>query len=295
LEPFTPGLQVSTLPGQLHLYLPALLIAILVIRAARERRLLAQLRSATLSFALTYGLVVLYMLAFWTTYGTFGVSKVSNVNLLGTVMTLQYHYQMPLDSLDPQYAKLQTDIRFFRGGKPDPWGFVAAHPEYDAHAGAFYGAFAMQLLRAHPDYVARGAYDTFLTTTSWNQLPAMLAPLNQVPGWLLEGSRVISLVYSCLPLLLLATVPAAWRDPRSFQAVILAALMLLVLTQVCIAVLADFESYNRLRMPVDWAMLLVTGLAGVEVVGWRKNRSLELALNCPTSEPEASSGHLEQI
>jgi hypothetical protein len=103
------------------LYLPALLIAILCIRAARERRLIIQLPSALLSLALIYGLVLLYMFGFWLTYGTFGISKVSNVNLLGAVMTLRYRYHMPLDNMDPKYYKLQTDVLTFRGGKPDPW------------------------------------------------------------------------------------------------------------------------------------------------------------------------------
>jgi hypothetical protein len=50
--------------------------------------------------------------------------------------------------------------------------------------------------------------------------------------------------------------------------------MLLVSAHVAIAALADFESYNRLRMPVDWAMVLASGLAIVEVIRWRPKHVL---------------------
>jgi hypothetical protein len=251
------------------LYLPAVLVGVLALRATRQRRFAATWRPLALSLALSYGIVLAYMGAFAATYGSFGLSKVSNVNLLGTAMVLHARYHMPLDGAESRFDQLRADALAFRGGRPDPWGFIAAHPEYDTNAGAPYGTFAMQVLRAHPGYVARGAYDAFLNTTSWNQAPAALAPLDKLPVWLaplLQLSTLISLAYACLPLLVLATAVTAWRRQDDATPVTLFALMVVVVAHIAVAVLADFESFDRLRFPVDWAMLLVAGIAVVALI-----------------------------
>jgi hypothetical protein len=245
------------------LYLPVILLAVLAIRTARQRQLRARWSSFALALVLTYGIVFAYMGAFAATYGPFGLSKVSNIDLLGTAMVLHSRYGMPLDGAESRFDQMRSDVVAFRDGYPDPWGFIAAHPEYDTNAGAPYGTFATQVLRAHPTYVVRGVYDTFLTTTSWDQTPASLAAFSAIPSWLtplLRLSTLISLVYACLPLLFVATAVAAWRRPDDAGMVALFALMLLVVTHIVVGALADFESFDRLRVPVDWAMLLVTGL-----------------------------------
>jgi hypothetical protein len=254
------------------LYLPFILLSVLAIRAARQKRFAERWRPLALSFALSYGIVLAYMGAFAATYGSFGLSKVSNVNLLGTAMALHYRYHMPLDGAESRFDGLRADALAFRGGRPDPWGFIAAYPEYDTNAGAPYGTFASQVLRAHPGYVARGAYDTFLTTTSWNQTPAALAPLDKLPFWLaplLQLSTLIGLAYACLPLLFLGAAVTAWRRSDDAGMVALFALMLVVVAHIAVAVLADFESFDRLRFPVDWAMLLVSGLVVIALLTGR--------------------------
>jgi hypothetical protein len=245
------------------LYLPVILLGVLLYRAARQGRFSARWRPLALSFVLIYGLVLGYIAAFALTYGAFTMSKVSNADLLGTAMALHSRYHMPLDGADARFDQLRGDLLSLHSSEADPWGFIKAHPEYDSNAGALYGEFASQVLRAHPGYVVRGAYDTFLTTTSWNQAPAALGPLGGLPFWLaplLQLSTVISLAYACLPLLFLATGMAAWRHPDDATTLALFALMSVVVVHIAVAVLADFESFNRLRFPVDWAMLLVSGL-----------------------------------
>jgi hypothetical protein len=247
------------------LYLPALLLALLAFRALRQtglkrwRRALLGLRPAAAGMAAAYLLILLYMVAFFNTYGAFTITEGSYMNLLG--MAMKYHavYGMPYDGAGPQYAQMRADLEATQGYPV--FDFIDAHPQYAAHAGVFYGAFGSAVLRAHPGYVARGTYDSFVQTMSWDQIPSVLAPMPSAPSWLLNLSQDISLAYACLPLLLVASLAALWRNPRSLRATMLATLMLLTLTHLATGSLADFESYARLRMPVDWAMLAVTVLA----------------------------------
>jgi hypothetical protein len=158
-------------------------------------------------------------------------------------------------------------VQTFKGGIPDPWSFVAAHPQDDLHAGKYYGTFSSEVLRAHPGFVIRGAYETFLTSTSWDQQPADLAAPSATPTWFAAVSRLVSLVYGGLPLLFIASLLAAWRNPHSMRTIALATLMLLIVAHISSGAFADFESYDRLRMPVDWAMLLVTVVVIAQMFG----------------------------
>jgi hypothetical protein len=262
------------------IYLPMILLAVLGVRALRQRRAISSLRRlwpVTASMAGAYALVLVYMVAFWATYGAFTTTQVSNINLLG--MAMKYHtvYHMPYDGAEPQYNQLRADLEA-SGSDYNAFGFIITHRQYSGSGGRFYGAFASEVLRAHPGYVARGAYDSFVQTIAWDQIPSYPARIKTVTSWMLNISQDISLAYACLPLLLIASIVAAWRNPSSLRANMLAALMLVVVVHVAIGSIADFVDYPRLRMPVDWAMLTVTVLAIIQLVGSarapRKNNNL---------------------
>ncbi len=250
-------------------YLPAILLAVLVARALRRRRTIGWIRAllrlwpAATGLMGVYALVLLYMLAFLNTYGAFTTTVVSNINLLGMSMKFHTIYHMPYTGAEPQYDQLRADLESYPGD--DVFGFITTHRQYGEHEGQFYGAFASEVLRAHPGYVLRGAYDAFMLTTSWNQPPNYPVRVTAAPAWLLYLSQDIGLVYACMPLLLIASVVAAWRNPDSTPAVMLATLMLVIVVHVGTGAVADFAAFDRLRMPVDWAMLSVTALAIIQI------------------------------
>lgn len=218
------------------LYLPVILLAVLGVRAIRQRRPMGWMRAllriwpAATGLMSVYALILLYMLAFLNTYGNtygaFTTTMVSNINLLGMSMKFHTIYHMPYTGAEPQYDQLRADLESFNGY--DAFAFIATHRQYNQHAGRFYGAFASEVLRAHPGYVLRGASDAFMLTTSWNQLPTYPVRVAAAPAWLLYLSQDIGLVYACLPLLLIVSVVAAWRNPDSTPAMMLAALMLVI-------------------------------------------------------------------
>ncbi len=253
------------------LYLPAILLVALGVRALRQRDstgwrgALLRLWPAAAGLMSVYALVLLYMVAFWMTYGAFTTTSVSNLSQLGMILRLHNVYNMPYTGADPQYDQLRAQLLTVHGDNPVP--LINAHPAYEQHAGRFYGAFASEVLRAHPTYVIHGAYDAFVQTTSWDQRPSSLAPLPTAPHALLYLSQDISLAYACLPLLLIASLLAAWRNPGSPRATVIAALMLVVVAHIGMGVIGSFASFDRLRMPVDWAMLTVTVLAITQLFG----------------------------
>src|SRR5262249_28557356 len=105
-------------------YLLVLLVAVLWFRALRRDHLPHIQHpwggrwpwGATLGAACVYTLVLLYIVAFWRVYGAFTLTKVSNVDLLGTVMGLHHIYGMPLEGADPRYAELSAKMAAFGGG-----------------------------------------------------------------------------------------------------------------------------------------------------------------------------------
>lgn len=252
------------------IYLPALLLAVLIFRALRQNRPRAWVRSllqmwpAIVGLAAVYGLTALYMLSFMQHYGQFTTTRVGNISLLGVAMRDHALYGMPYDGAGPQYAQLRTDPEAFKG--PAVYVFLDTHPQYYSLSGRFYGTFGAEVLRAHPDYLALGTFKDLAVMTSWSQTPNYLAPILLAPGWPLKISQHISTVYAGLLPLLVVSLVVLWRKPASLQATMLAALMLVVVTHIFTGAIADFGAFSRLRMPVDWAMLIVTVLVIAQIV-----------------------------
>ncbi len=252
------------------LYLPALLLAVLIFRALRQNRPRAWMRAllqmwpAIAGMAVVYGLIAFYMFAFMQHYGQFTTTRVGNISLLGVAMRNHALYGMPYDGAGPQYAQLRADLEAFKG--PAVYVFLDTHPQYYSLSGQFYGTFGAEVLRAHPGYLALGAFKNFVAIANWSQAPNYPAPILLAPGWLLKLSQYISAIYIGFLPLLVASLVLLWRKPSSLQITMLAALMLVVFTHIFTGAIADFGAFPRLRMPVDWAMLTVTVLAIVQIV-----------------------------
>ena len=287
------AVAVSVFTRPQMIYLPALLLALLVFRALRQERPRAWLRAlrplwpALAGLGAAYGLLLLYMYAFLLNYGQFTTTQVANISLLGVAMRDHAFYGMPYDGAEPKYARLRADLDAFTG--PSVYVFLDTHPQYDSLSGQFYGTFGSEVLRAHPGYLALGAYQNFMQMTKWSLEPSYLAPIPLAPSWLLNIAQYISLIYACLPLLLVASLVALWRNPSSPRAAILSALMLVVVAHIFTGAIADFGAFSRLRMPVDWAMLAVTVLAIIQIFEGGETKITGLSPLLAGNPPESGS------
>jgi hypothetical protein len=253
------------------IYLPILFIAILALRAARLRQFHRFWRPLAVSLAVTSALILAYMGANAREQGLFSLSKVSSIDLLGKVMELNRRDHMPLTGADPRFAPLVTDIERYRP-RGDAWGFLKAHPEYDSPSGSLYATFSLQVLAHHPLSALLGDHQDFSTTISPSLTPSILVPYGQTPPWivaLMQFSRLPQLAYG--PLLFLLPVYAifAWRRPTQTSATLIFTLLAVTVLHIAVAAAGDYESFDRLRFPVDWAMLAGVLLASIDFITGR--------------------------
>src|SRR5262249_31741938 len=90
-------------------------------------------------------------------------------------------------------------------------------------------------------------------------------PAVNEPVWvtaLLDLSTLEQLSYLLLPLLLVGVGLWLWRRPRDVAAFLLLALLGAVLGAMAMAAFGNYAEFYRIRMPMDWAMIAVSGLVG---------------------------------
>lgn len=283
------------------IYLPIMLIAILALRAARLHQLRRIWRPLAVSLAVTYTLILAYMGANAREQGLFSLSKVSSVDLLGKVMVLNARDDLPLTGADPRFAPLVADLNRYRP-RGDAWGFLKAHPEYDSTSGSLYATFSLQVLAHHPLTAFLGTYDDFSTTISPSLPPANLVPYEGTSPWMValaQYSRLPQLAYGPLLFLLLVYAIFAWRRPTQTSAILIFTLFAVTALHIAVAAAGDYESFDRLRFPVDWAILAGTPLAAIDLITGRLRRrasassaagGLEDATPAENSPPRALSG-----
>lgn len=242
-------------------FLPLLLVALLALRAARRRIFTSAWRELAAALIVVYLLVVGYMAGNRIVNGYFGLSYVSNVNLLGKVM----EYQLQDDNSNPQYARLQSDLDNYlarHAGSWDPWLFMDAYTQYGQPPYTAVGKYADQVIERHPlQYVVHTVPDMVI---SWQASPYVYAPWNVTPGWIksLVGLSNMELgAYALLPVLLVTLALLAWRTRASTAAFMLFSMLVCVSANVYMGAAASYGEYYRLRAPYDWAMLVVALIA----------------------------------
>ncbi len=277
------------------IYLPILFIAILALRAARLHQFRRVWRPLAVSLAVTYALILAYMGANAREQGLFSLSKVSSINLLGKVMELNARDHMPLTGADPRFGPLVADIERYRP-RGDAWGFLKAHPEYDSPSGSLYATFSLQVLAHHPLTTLLGDYQDFSTTISPSLTPAMLVPYGQTSLWIValtQLSRLPQLAYGPLPFLLLVYALFAWRRPSQTSTILIFTLLAVTVLHSIVAAAGDYESFDRLRFPVDWAMLagaLLAALASIDRIAGRLRRRPSASRAWDGSDDAAPAG-----
>jgi len=208
---------------------------------------------------------------------------------------------LPLTGADPRFAPLVADLNRYRP-RGDAWGFLKAHPEYDSTSGSLYATFSLQVLAHHPLTAFLGTYDDFSTTISPSLPPANLVPYEGTSPWmfaLAQYSRLPQLAYGPLLFLLLVYAIFAWRRPTQTSAILIFTLFAVTALHIAVAAAGDYESFDRLRFPVDWAILAGTPLAAIDLITGRLRRrasassaagGLEDATPAENSPPRALSG-----
>lgn len=258
----------AILTRPIFIFLPVALLLVLVVWSARSGKLRKLWKGLALSFAVSYGLILAYMAVNAATYGYFGLSDISNLNLFAKVLELHRTYGMPVAGANSQFAQFQHDVSaYLASGHSDVWAFVQTHPRWDAHYWSIYGTYSIQVLVHHPSYYLRATFDD--VWKAWTIRPGLWAPVTKVPPWIHALSKISILqvrAYYVLPLLLIAMATRVWRRPHRIAEVVLLAMLVCVAGQILMAGALDFTEYDRLRFPVDWAMTSVAWIVTVDLL-----------------------------
>ena len=255
-----------------YAYIPALVFVVLLLHAWRNKHAQQEWKRLLAALLVAYGLVGGFVLGNGLAYGYYGISEVSSINLFAKVM----EYQMQTEYTDPQYAQISAQLDTFeqQGGGVAPFVFLNhRYRQYEQDHYAFAADYAKDIFIHHPvEYAWHSLGDTWLAMTlpqiyydQHHVDPSWFAPVTQVAAWSMY-------TYLFLPLIIIASFVWWWRQPRSGVAVII---LLLALTQLGALLEIGFLSYAypyRLRMPLDWSMLAMTGVLLALAFQWIRRR-----------------------
>lgn len=269
------------------LYLPALLVGVLVVQRWRTGQLQQEWPRYVLAFAMAYGLIFGYMVGNKLQNNYFGLTYVSSVNLFGKII----EYQMQNDYTDPQYQRLgqRLDIFVQEGNSKDPQPFVFlnhTYPEYQKNYYAYASGYTQDIIMHQP--LTYGLNSLNDAVVALGQPQIYYNEAHPDPEWARSFLRDIAAIlrysYFTLPLLSLAALIWWWRKRDSPLALML---IVLSLTQIASLLEIGFASYAnpyRLRVPLDWSMLVIVGttLAVGGRAAWARIRAPRLAVTVAT-------------
>ncbi len=256
----TALLTYSVFTRPFDVFIPALIFAFLFLYALRKKELKREWKPLLAAALVAYGMVGVFILGNGIIYGYFGLSEISSVNLFAKVM----EYKMQTEYTDPQYTVISAQLNAFEQAKNGIQPFVFlnhTHSPYSYDHYTFAADYAKDIFWHHPgEYTLKSLHDTWLAMT----LPQIYYdPHHSDPAWFQPVTQVTQAsmtTYLFLPFIIIAALIWWWRQPRSGKALVV---LLLALTQVGSLLEIGFLSYAypyRLRMPLDWAMLTMTGV-----------------------------------
>lgn len=256
-----------------YIFLPALLVGALLLRALWQARLRRSLYQYGAALVVVYGLIVGYMALNQVYNGFFGLSYVSGVNLFGKV--LEFHLEDLAVSAD--LAPIQRDLlAYTASGGADPWTFGQQYG-YERNYYVPLGTYANYVVLHHPAQFAPPALKDSAVFALTN--PALYAQGS--PTRLFEGLRLLSrlllLAYALTPAAVIWLSLRLWRDRNNRAIFTLCLLTLLILGALLMEGASAYDEFYRLRSPVDWAIFVVLALVGADM--WesaRRRRSARL-------------------
>ncbi len=262
------GMAIMTRP--IFILLPALLLLVLGVWAARTRSLVRHWKALALTGALIYGFVLAYMGANGLINGYYGLSDATNILLFGKVLRFDM-YALPLSGSGQRYAQLQVEIERHVAASGllnrEPWGFVAEHPTYAGDHLAVLGAFSRAEIAQHPLYFAEQSLTD--VRLGFYAGPDLYAPAPYAPLWitaLYALYRFYARVFGFFPLLFLAVGVWVWRRPEQVGTVVCFTALLAYAELTLIATVTSYEGFWRLRFPIEWGVTLVGTITLVAVV-----------------------------
>ena len=278
---------------------PAMLIVLVLARAAWTRSLRAYWKSAVLVPLVVYAALAGYSQINGRVNGVYDISFVTNINLFGKVL----EYRMQGEHAPARYASIQqvSDVYVAHFGIT-PFGVFSQFGSTPQQATGMpgghyapYGAFARYIILHHPwQYAVRSVPDIY---RAWMITDYMLYPdyghgrtYAQPPGgvpWMQAGisaydtrngmiplytnpvwtniwlilSTLEELSFGLLPFVIGGALIWLWVDRENIDAFNVLSLAALVTLTILITALASYDQYARLRFPAEWAMFTINAVA----------------------------------
>jgi hypothetical protein len=254
-----------------------LLLAYLLLVAARHGRFLRLVPHAVLMAALFFGTVWGYSAMNQAQNGYNGLTKVVRINLLGKVM--QYHMQ---NEAPPEYAWAAPLVdAYVQQGDLNPYDVLQGQPTLARNFDAPAGAYATAIIMHHPlEFLADSIPVAISSLGTQYYSLSKLDPSGPYFGLLhllLSLSTSLYNWYGLFPLCaLLWLLLLVWPHTARLRSTeMMGGVILLALFGATLTTLSGYEDYPRLHTPYDPLMIVVIAgtvvIAGEVVHSWGGN------------------------
>ncbi len=266
-------------------FLPALFFIMLFVHALRTGRVRLEWKPLAISAAISYALLGGFVLGNGLIYHYYGISYISSVNLFGKII----EYRMQTQFTDPRYTTISTQLNaWMAGGGVNQFIFLNhQYPQYARNYYRFASAYTDDIILHHPvEFTLYSLDDTYkamilkqIYYDSHHTDPAWFAPVST-----LEAVGIY--VYMLLPFMLIGLAVWWWRQPKSFTPLLLLLLALTVMASLLEIGFASNGYPYRLRMPDDWAMIVLSVVMATSALQWYRQRQKPAAGSASSSDQE---------
>ncbi len=256
----TLGFMVVVRPA--FIYLPVVIAAGIVMYHYFCAKIPRAWLTAILALLVPYGCLFWQItLNYLSPIHYFGLTNVSNINNFGKI--LKYH--MELLTTDPKYTALKrAAAAYVASGKYQPVIFVEKYPQFADPSNSFVGAYTNEIISQHKWLYARNNIRDIIS--AFTTKPYLLGFAHKGLEPLLYTMTNISqlTVYTLFPVIILFyLVQLIMKRTLQHRDALMLVLAVAALGMVLIAAVGSFNSYDRLRIPFEWAVysVVIYGLA----------------------------------
>ncbi len=259
------GLAILVSPADL--ILPPVILGIALARDLRLGRLRHTWRSLGTAIMLVAGIVAGYIQMNGSATGLYALTDVTNVNLLGKVL----EYRMQDENTNPYFTPLRQALDVYvqtQQGQTviDPYGFLDTNTSFNAPYLNPIGDYSSAIISRHlGEYLVKSIPDIEQT---WQIDPTPYVPAspsNSMTQTLFTLATIELWSYILLPFLCIVFLVWFFLRPRNHSMALLCAMTATLAANICLTATGSYGDFYRLRSPLDWAMVLVGGIALVEL------------------------------
>lgn len=266
-----------------YLFFPVIIFALLVLRQLRRGTLRATWKRTAVALGVTYALVLGYMVGNAVTNAYFGLTDITSMNQFGKVL----EYRMFDETDNPKYRDLRTTVDSYaaaRGsGGLDPYAFVPDSPEEHAvktYSWVILGNYSQDIIEHHiVEYVTKSIPDVKAVLLAPTDDLKYYAPYTTKPRWISALLRLSSLeeyALNYLPLLLLIAAVGAFWNPEHEGTYMLFIMLVLAASNIVLMAFGSYGEYFRLRLPMDFAVIVAALIIGIDLAARAAHRKLGL-------------------